>query len=188
MFNIKQFGFFSILFLLLACESNITNRRPGYGSPHGPYGNNIGIGGGTGTASLVSDEMSNVRDMTMYISGTGGQSALTYSGPAQFRGTLILKNIYGSQYPNNYPTTGYPHTPQYSGGRCSAGPVQFSCQGHITSGGPGTTQGGDFKCQANIPGGGMHLIKGTLGGKRVAAQDYEIIGVQVIGPCTTPRP
>ncbi|MDE0151673.1 MAG: hypothetical protein OXK80_04140 [Bdellovibrionales bacterium] len=190
MFNLKQLGFFSVLFLLLACGGNTPYRRSGVGTLHGPYGN-IGMGGGRGSASLVSDEMSNVRGMTMYISGTGGQSALTYNGPAQFQGQITFKNVYGSQYSNIHPAL--PHVPptshsSYHGTQCSTGgAVQFNCQGHITNGGPGTTQGGQFTCQANIVPGGMHRIDGILGGKRINSQDYEIIGVQVIGPCTTPR-
>ena len=102
--------------------------------------------------------------MRMQIFGTNGQSATIYDGPAQFRGELTLSNTVYSSQQQQCPT-----------GR----PVPFSCQGRLYS-------RGNFECQANLGYGGGYRIIGLLGEKKTTSQNYEIISVQVTGPCTVP--
>ena len=187
MFNIKQLSFYLLLVLLLiACGGS--QRRPVGGSPYYPSpggAGGIGAGAPSGVAVMVTNSMSiNVTRMQMNIFGTQGQSAaIQYSGPARFQGSITFSQTCSNQYsyPNN---RAYPHQPypQYSGGQqqCPAAgaDIRFNCQGRIYN-------EGNFECQANLYG-SNHLIRGGLSQKRTTSQDYEIIGVEVKGPCMPP--
>ncbi len=183
MFNLKQIGFCSILFLLIAC-SDSTYNRGGRGVYRSPYGTPVGgiAGAPAGVAVLSSNASANVSRMQMQIFGTGGQSALDYNGTAQFRGTMEFPGNYGSNYTNyqnpHYSSSYTSYSPQQ---QCS-GPVQFNCQGTLSN-------QGKFNCQTTPAfGGGIYTIKGILEAGRTTAENYEIASVVVLGPCTLPRP
>ena len=183
MFHLKYIG---ILFLLMACGDNTYNKRTSrYPSPYGT--SNIARGASAGVATLSSSTASNVNQMQMQIFGTGGRSALAYNGTAQFTGTITFSGNYSSNY-SNYNTNIYqPPTPHYPSAypghspqqRCPAGPVQFTCQGTLSS--------GHFKCPNASIYGSAYTISGVLGSGRTTAENYEMISVTVIGLCTTPR-
>lgn len=189
MFSLKQIICYSVLLLLLACGDSNHRRRTVVGSPYSPpYGGTFGgVGAPSGFAVMVTDSMSlNVSHMQMNIFGTQGKSAEDYSGPARFQGTITFSQNYNTQYTGVHPhqNMAYPHQSysQYPGQQCPSvgGNVPFNCQGRIYN-------QGNFDCQANLYG-SNHIIQGALGRKRTTAQDYEILGARVYGPCGLPRP
>ncbi len=182
MFYLKYIGFCAALSLLPACGGGTSyNRR---GITNNPYGGGITTGVSAGVAVLSSSTGANVSQMQMQIFGTGGKSAMIYNGTAQLTGTITFSGNYGSNYTNiSYPTPQYPSAysayPAYSQS-CAGGPVQFNCQGSVSR--------GHFSCPNASIRGNVYKISGILGPGRTTAENYEIISVTVLGPCTTPRP
>ena len=183
MFHLKYAGFCFALFLLSACGGSNTTYNKGTGplSPHRTPGSVAGTS--AGVAVLSSSAGSNVSQMQMQIFGTHGKSAMAYNGTAQLTGTMTFTGNYGSSYTYTaYPphTPGYPAAPLHPQQNCSSGPVQFNCQGTLSN--------GHFSCPNASIRGSVYKISGILGPGRTTAENYEIISVTVLGPCTMPSP
>jgi len=168
MCRLKQIGFFSIFFLLLACDESTTKTTTV------PVGQ-APLVTASGVATLAQDHTNvGVNNLQIHIYGTGGKSpADNYTGSAHFQGTIAFSSTYICQaYP---PQTYVQHAqlnPQY---QCpSTGvPYKFNCKACITN--------SNFTCPMSLHG-KQYTIQGMFHPSKTVTFNYEIQGAIVLPP------